>query len=347
MATIKDIAQQAGVSISCVSRALNGYPDISQATRQKVLRIVEEMHYYPKASARHLVTHQTHTVGLVFETHDQSGLTHPYIAKVLTAFSQAIGMEGYDLLMFSNSQTPFDHWGFVERIKHREVDGVFLIGKPPDLDALLEVQVPVVGLDFTLTGGSVASVMSDNRQGVHQLVVRLYQQGYRRFGFAHGPLAMLPAMERLQGFYSGLWEVGLEANPAWIFEDDFTYDGGRRAAELLLRLAERPSVMLFSADLAAIGAMQTFQERGLRIPEDISVTGFDDIDAATIVYPSLTTVRQPMVALGQAAAQLLLQLLHGATTTSQHLTIPTDIILRKSTRPVAAADAPRKEVDAS
>lgn len=336
MATIKDIAQQAGVSVSCVSRAINGYPDISQETRMRVLQIVEEMHYYPKASARHLVTNHTHTIGLIFETHDQSGLVHPYIAEVLTAFSQAIGAEGYDLLMFSNSRTPFDHWGFVERVNHRAVDGVFLIGKPSDLDALLEANIPMVGLDFTLTGKSVASVMSDNRQGVQQLVHLLYHQGYRHFGFAHGPLTMLPAMERLQGFYSGLREVGIEPNPNWILNDNFTYDGGRKVAEVLWRMEHRPEVVLFSADLAAIGAMQTFQERGLHIPEDISVTGFDDIDAATFVYPALTTVRQPMVELGRAAAQLLLQMLGGQRSTPQHLTIPTEIILRNSTVPRGA-----------
>ncbi|POB11056.1 LacI family DNA-binding transcriptional regulator [Sulfobacillus sp. hq2] len=345
MATIKDIAKRAGVSVSCVSRAINGYPDISAETRQKVLKIVEELHYYPKASARHLVTNQTHMIGLIFETHDQSGLMHPYIAKVLTAFSQAIGSQGYDLLMFSNSRKPFDHWGFVERVKHRAVDGLFLIGKPPDLDALMETAVPMVGLDFTLTGPSAASVMSDNRQGVQQLVHLLYQQGYRRFGFAHGPLTMLPAMERLQGFYSGLRDVGLVPRPDWIWNDNFTYAGGRAAAETILRMTERPEVVLFSADLAAIGAMQTFQEHGLRIPEDISVTGFDDVDAATIVYPALTTVKQPMVELGQAAAQLLLEMLrNGQHSLPQHLTIPTEIVWRNSTmtQSLLAPDMPKE-----
>ncbi|WP_028963281.1 LacI family DNA-binding transcriptional regulator [Sulfobacillus thermosulfidooxidans] len=338
MATIKDIALKAGVSVSCVSRAINGYSDISEETRKKVLRIVEEMHYYPKASARHLVTNHTHTIGLVFETHDQSGFGHPFISKVLTAFSQEIGKQGYDLLMFTNNQVPFDTWGFVERVKHRDVDGVFLIGRPPDLDALLATEVPVTGLDFMLTGKTVSSVMSDNRRGVQEMVRTLYEMGYRRFGFAYGPLDLHPAMERLQGFHSGLWEVGIHPNPDWIVYGNFTYDGGKQAAREILRLTERPDVILFSSDLSAIGAMQIFQEYGMKIPEDIGVTGFDDVDAATFAYPSLTTVRQNMDELGRAAAKLLLNLMSGQAPLSQHLTIPTEIVLRNSTIPKQILD---------
>ncbi len=339
MATIKDIAQQAGVSVSCVSRALNNYPDISQETRQRVLTIVEALHYYPKASARQMVTHHTQTIGLVFNTHDQSGLTHPYIARVLTSFSNAVGAQGYDLLLFSNMQAPFDRWGLAERVQHREVEGVFMIGPPSDVEAVLDTQVPAVGLDFTWPGTAMASVMSENRRAMYELVRHLYTQGYRRFGFAHGPLTMLPAMERLQRFYSGLWEVGIAASPEWIFDDHFTYEGGCAVATQLLRLKARPEVVLFSSDMAAIGAMQTFQEGGLQIPAEISVTGFDDVFAATIVYPELTTVRQPMEALGHAAAQLLLQLMRGPGTLPQHLTLPTEIIVRQSTRAINAPTA--------
>lgn len=331
MATIKDIAQKAGVSVSCVSRAINGYPDIKDSTRQRILQIVDEMHYYPKASARHLVTNRTQTIGLIFETHDQSGFGHPFISKILTAFFQKVGEHGYDLLMFTNSRNPFDTWGLEDRVKYRDVDGIFLIGRPPNFEKLLQLGIPITGLDFTLTGKSASSVMSDNRQGVQELIKQLYDKGYRRFGFAYGPLNLLPAMERLQGFHSGLWEVGLSSTPQWIVYGNFTYEGGKDAAKQFLTLTNRPEVVLFSSDLSAIGAMQIFQEYGLNIPQDIAVTGFDDVDAATFAYPSLTTIRQDMEQLGQAAATMLLNLMENQVNSPQHLAIPTTIVWRNST----------------
>jgi len=338
MTTIRDVAKRAGVSVSAVSRALNDYHDIKPETKERILQVVRELNYYPTASAKQLVTKRSHTIGVFYPQSEGPGLKHPYIASVLEEFKTKAGSCGYDLMLFANTKAPFDEANMLTRVKHRDVDGVLLIGNPgQDVESLLAASLPVVGVDYTVTGTRVGSVTSDNRRALHELVVHLQRSGYGSFGYIPGEMDVSVAVERLQGFYSGMSEAGLTVRPEWIVQGAFTFDGGKKAAEELLRLKELPEVVLCGADVTAIGLMKVFTRQGIRIPEDVSIVGFDDIEAASYVTPTLTTIRQDTKAMGNLAAETLVRLIENErVNTPQHFVLPTELVVRHSTRGLAA-----------
>lgn len=334
MSTIKEIAARVGVSVATVSRALNNYPDVSAKTRSRILKVAEEMRYYPNASAQNLVTSKTFTVGVFFSPADGSGLRHPFVGHVLTIFSAEIGRQGYDILWFTNRKTPFDHYGIIERIQHRSVDGLLLIGQPEGaLEEILSADVPVVAIDFVISGHRVGSVTSDNRRAMQDLVLTLTEQGYRQFAYLHGPLAVPPAMERLQGFYAGMAACQMTVRPEWVAFADFTMADGYAATKVILAGPNRPEVICCASDMTAIGALKAIREAGLLVPQDISVVGFDDVEAAVQVFPNLTTVRQPKEQMGRLAAEVLYSMMSAPSRdTPHHYVLPTELILRQSTR---------------
>ena len=336
MANIRDVAKQAGVSVTAVSRALNNYPDISAETKSRILKVVEELRYYPKASARHLVTNKSNTIGVFYPIFDGAGLRQPYIGHILNEFKTWVGQQGYDLLLFGNTRAPFDRFNFLDRVKYRDVDGVLLLGSPDEaINQLAEASVPLVGVDHSAQGTRCGSVTSDNRRAVYDLVKVLFDNGYRRFGFAHGPLELPVAMERLQGFYGGMAAVGITPRTEWIVNGTFTMEGGQRAGNEILKCSERPDVLICAADITAIGVMQSLHRAGVAVPAEISVVGFDDIDAASYVYPQLTTIRQNKEEMGRKAAQIMLELINSENgNTPMHYVLPTDLVVRQSTRPL-------------
>ncbi len=336
MVTIKDVAKKAGVSVSAVSRALNNYTDINAKTKAKILQVVEEMHYYPNASARRLVTNRSYTIGIFYPANGGPGLRQPFIAHLLEVFKTAIGMSGYDLLLFGDEKHPYGQFSFLDRVEHRDLDGVLLLGSPDEtIDELLASNVPIVGMDHVAAGQRVGSITSDNRRAIHELVQLLKANGYSKFGFCHGDLTLPVAMERLQGFYSGLSAAQMTPRKEWIFDNAFTFEGGIRVAHRILELAQKPDVVIFSGDISAIGALQVFSEQNIRVPDDISVVGFDDIDAASYVYPKLTTIKQDKEEMGRLAAELLVDLIENTERSMpQHFVLPTQLIVRNTTRPL-------------
>lgn len=336
VATIKDVAKKAGVSVTAVSRALNNYPDINVNTKSRILKIVEELRYYPRASARNLVTRRSQLIGLYYPIINGVGLQQPYIGQILDQFKSCLGEHGYDLLIFSDADAPFAGLTLYDRVMYRDVDGLLILGLPDQsIQHLAEADLPVVGIDHFVQGKRCGSVTSDNRRAVHDLVKVLVGGGYRRLGFAHGPLELPVAMERLQGFYSGLAALGIAPNTDWIVDGDFTMEGGQRAGEEILRNRERPDVLICAADVSAIGAMQTFHRAGVRMPDEMSVVGFDDIDAASFVYPQLTTIRQNKEEIGRKAAEIMMTLIHNEKRdTPMHYVLPTELVVRQSTRPL-------------
>ncbi|MCY0876157.1 MAG: LacI family DNA-binding transcriptional regulator [Firmicutes bacterium] len=337
MATIKDVAKRAGVSVSAVSRALNGYSDINADTKARILQVVEELRYFPKASARHLVTQKSFTIGVHYPSISGPGLRQPFIAHVLDVFKNYVGMQGYDVIIFCSTSMPFiQKYDLADRVRYRDVDGVLLLGPPDEsIDLLVASEIPVVGVDFATTSSRGGSVNSDNRRAIHEVVLMLHANGYSRFAFAHGPLDLPVSRERLQGFYGAMAMMGMQPKPEWVVDGDFTVEGGVRACERILSLPEYPDVIVCSADGTAIGVLQTLQKAGVKVPDIISVTGFDDIDGASFVYPQLTTIRQDKDEIGRLAAQMMLQLIEGNPLgVPMYYTLPTRLIVRGSTRPL-------------
>lgn len=338
MAGIRDIAREAGVSVSSVSRALNGHAEVSDETRARIRQIAERLHYYPRASARHLVTNRGYTIGVVFDPHDGSGFRHPFIAHVLTVFQKELARHSYDVLMFGDPYEPFSRWGFMERIRHREVDGVLLIGVPDgSVQQLLESKFPAVTLDFQLEGTGMPSVTSDNRSAMERLVLLLKANGYRRMTYITGPTHFQPAKQRTQGFLDGVRLADMAPDDFRLVSGDFTFEAGRAGAQEILS-GPLPDVVLCCADIAALGVLNVFGQAGIHIPDAVAVVGFDDIEAARHVYPSLTTVSQDKQAIGVAAVRLLLSQINHEPVGEPHVVVPTSLVSRATTKPLEGVE---------
>jgi LacI family transcriptional regulator len=339
--TIRDIARRAGVSVASVSRALNDYPDINPETKAHILRIAEELRYWPSATAKNLATARTMTVGvyLDLDSKDAFGLRHPFVNHVLTVFARTVGEAGYDVLWFVNRRAPYDGWSLLDRVRHRMVDGLFLVGPPKTgLEELVAGDVPLLAMDFHATGARVGTVISDNRQGMRDLVDVLVQLGYTRLAHLYGPLNGLPAMERLQGFYSGCEAHGLDVPREWVQFGGFSRESGYLGAKALLDLPERPEVILAASDAAAFGVLDAVYERGWSVPDEIAVTGFDDIEEARYAYPPLTTVAQDKDAMGRIAGETLVDMMQQREPgRPHHYVLPVRVVVRASTRPGTAA----------
>ncbi|MBL0385709.1 LacI family DNA-binding transcriptional regulator [Tumebacillus sp. ITR2] len=335
MITIYDIAKRANVSPATVSRVLNGYPDVSQKTREKVQRITAELGFQPNAAARGLATKRSWTIGVFFQDHVNSGFKHPFLHDVLSSFKDVMGGRGYDLLFFANHTLEGAQDSFAGRARHRNVDGVLLLGVPrtePTLDTLVGAGIPCMSVDLDLFGPRAGYICSDNKGGANLAMNFLAERGHRRIAFIGDRFSTKPGHDRLLGYQESLHRHGLVFHNQWISYGDFTEDGGKSAMKQMLELDERPTAVFCAGDMMAIGAMGAIRESGLEPGRDISVIGFDDIAYAK--YLNLTTIAQHKEELGSQAAVALLKLIEDPSQSPPVLTIGTELVVRGTVQPV-------------
>jgi LacI family transcriptional regulator, galactose operon repressor len=335
--TIRQLARLSGVSIGTVSRALNGYADVRPQTRERIMRLARELDYTPAAAARSLVTQRSHVVGVFLDTGEgHPDVQHPFFHEVLGGLKQRIGAGGFDLLLFA-SERPGNGYGphsYLKRARHHSVEGVVMMGVDPEdseVRRLARAELPCVGVDVQLDGPATEFVMSDNVDGARQAVRHLYELGHRRIATVTGMLERRPGIDRLRGYRAALQDAGLAYRDEYVSYGDFYFESGRAATERLLALPEPPTAIFAGADLTALGAIRAATEVGVRVPEELSVVGFDDIQIAPHVNPPLTTVRQDKVGLGRAAAGALIALIEGATERPALVTLPVELVARGST----------------
>lgn len=334
MPTIYDIAKKAGVSSATVSKVFNDYSEVSQKTKDKVFQIADEMGYVPNLTARTLKTNKSFLVGIVFSEDVGIGLEHQFFSIILEAFRKKIGQYGYDTVFVSKS-VGTNSLGYLEHCKYRNVDGVFIITALPydvKVNKLLASNIKCVTTDIKYTNTPMVS--SDNYNGARQAIKYLYRMGHRRIAHISGPFDTISADERNKGTIQGLKDVGLEYDESYFIETEmFRYESAYKAAQYLLsRFNEknRPTAIFVGADIMAIAVMKAIRARGYRVPEDISIIGFDDIEAAKFVSPELTTVRQNKELIGERVAETLYQLMNGKIIHEELDRIPVDIIERES-----------------
>ncbi|HWH93243.1 MAG TPA: LacI family DNA-binding transcriptional regulator [Baekduia sp.] len=344
--TIRELARMSGVSIGTVSRALNGYADVNPETRERIVRLAEELDYTPSASARTLVTQRSHVVGVFLDTGEgHPDLQHPFFHEVLAGVQETAGAQGFDLLLFATEQ-PGNGYGrhsYVKRCRHHNVDGVVLMGvdhQDEEVRRLTASTIPTIGVDVELEGRAAGYVCSDNVAGGELAVAHLAAQGHRRIAVIHGPTDTLAGLDRLKGYRQGLAAAGLAFRDEYVTQGDFYVESGDRAAQALLALPEPPTAIVAASDLMAVGAIRAAADRGLNVPRDLSVIGFDDILLATHLQPGLTTLRQDKAGLGAAAARTLLQLVADTSADTgpdggRHVvTLPVELIVRGTTAPL-------------
>ena len=337
MTSIREVAERSGVSVSTVSRVFNGYDDVSQATRDRVLASARELDYAPSAAARTLVTQRSQIVGVVLFTGDEHpDIHHPFFQGVLVGLKQGIGSLGYDLLLFATEQPGTERGrehSYLRRARQHRVDGIVLMGverDDPEVDKLVRSQIPVIGVDLDVSGTRTSHVTSDNVGGARLAVRHLHELGHTRIATIAGPQNTKPGADRLLGYRAEVRALGLHGRLAYETEGDFYSDSGGAAMRRLLALREPPTAVFAASDMMAVGAIRVAQSAGLRVPEDIAVVGFDDSQLAELVDPPLTTIRQDTVGIGAAAGRALVEQIENPDVTPPVLTLPVELVVRAS-----------------
>jgi len=326
---IKNVAARARVSTATISRTINQSALVSPRTAERVWRAIRELGYYPNTQARALVSGRSLIFGLII-----SDITNPFFPEIVRSFEESAIRHGYEVIVANTGYQSERMGACVRRMIERNVDGVAIMTSEIDrhlVDELSRRRLPMVFLDI----GRISPLMSDisvnYAQGIHEAVRHLVTLGHRHIGFISGPLSLKSARARQTAFLKCLRGSGISVRQQAVAEGNHKVDGGQSAMERLLSLRQSPTAVLMSNDLTAIGALRAISHAGLRVPEDISVIGFDDIELAQYTQPPLTTVRLSRDEIGCKAFDALYRFAQGISTKGQRLRVNTTLVLREST----------------
>ena len=326
--TIRDVARVSGFSVATVSRVLNGSGPVKDETRRRVREAATSLRFSPNVAARSLSTSRTHTLGVLLPD-----LHGEFFSEVIRGVDQAAQAQGYHILVSSSHNAPAEISAALATMRGR-VDGVAIMSPVIDARTLAAELPPSLRLVLLNCAGGQEDVDAldiDNHGGAYAMTRHLLALGRRRIAFVRGPRGNADADTRLQGYRDALREGGVAPRSEWVFDGDFQKGAGIAAVERLLALTPRPDALFASNDAMAIAAMSVLRESGLRVPEDVAVTGFDDIPVARYVHPSLTTVRVDIAGLGALAVRTLI---HAVAHRNEHVrvreTLATELVVRAS-----------------
>ncbi len=331
--TIRDVAARAGVSHQTVSRVINGSPNVAEATRMRVLGAIGELGYVPSPMARGLISNRTHSLGVVADD-----ISDGFFARLVAGAEAEARRRGY-YLMIGSVEPDDDERGYLRLMLERRVEGLILARPsvpltPADLLPARDAGVPLVAVGSSgLSGFPVVDV--DNRQGGYDATRHLLERGHRRIATIVGPRDWPSAAARLKGYRQALREAGVAEEPALVERaSDWGLESGRAAAARLLERGADFTALFAHSDLIALGAIRQLREVSRRVPDDISVVGYDDLPVADYVEPALTTVHQPMHEVGAIAAGILLDQLAGnAAPPRKSYLLPAVLVVRQSVAP--------------
>ena len=331
-ATIREIADLAGVSIATVSRVVNGSGYVSEKTRIAVESVIREHRYTANRSARALSAGRTGLVGVTLPR------IHPaYFSEITAGIAEALYELDMRIVLAPTLHEHDREVDLLERLMHGTTDGGLLV-LPEESGSELRTLM-TYGYRFVVVDPRrriderVATVSAAHSSGADQATRHLLELGHRRIAAITGPPDMMATEERLRGYRAALAAAGVPADASLVVESDWEVDGGRRAGAALLELPDPPTAIFAFNDPLAIGAMQSIVAGGLRVPQDVSVVGFDDTVEAEFVTPRLTTVRQPLAEMGRMGVSLLMRLLENRSFEALHVELATQLIVRASTGP--------------
>jgi LacI family transcriptional regulator len=326
--TIYDVARLAGVSTATVSRALNGTGKIAPATREAIDAAVEQLGYQPSAAARSLVTKTSQTIALLLPD-----ITNPFYADLVSGIQERVFETGHTMLLCTTEGDAAREEQYLSLLRAKHVDGALVDGLvlPSDRIAhFVREGLPIVCLDRDIDSTTVPLVQVDNRLGAKLATEHLLELGHMRIAHVEGAPELGISADRVDGYLAAYHELGLEPDPKLRAVGSFTEAGGYAATRELLDRAEFTAVFAAN-DLSALGVINALVEGGRRVPEDVSVVGFDDLRLARFTTPPLTTVHQPAREIAQRATQLLLELAAGETVTELRHLLPPEFVVRGST----------------
>ena len=330
MASQEDVAKRARVSFMTVSRVINNHPNVRRETRERVLKAVKELSYYPNAAARALNSSKSHNIGIIFPRKDYL-LIAPFCVELCVELESRLKQHGYHLFLGSmaDERQPEELYTL---FKEGKVDGLIVFAPPKGDPAVLRLAaegLPFVVVHGRTSKGTFSYVDSDNARGISLLMGYLFELGHRRIGFVTGSLAEMNSQERLRRYQHELRSRGLRPEEALVQQGDWTLESGYSGFERLMAGKNPPTAISFSNDQMAIGALKAALDLGLRIPRDVSVTGYDDIRYASFTAPGLTTIRQHIGEVGDKVAELVLEKIEGKPVQRQIILKP-ELVVRSS-----------------
>lgn len=327
--TLVEVAAEAGVSFGTVSRVINNDVHVRPETRKRVLDTMSRLKFVVNRQARSLAGGKSNIIGVLVPD-----LGTGYIGEITHGIDIELAENGYDLMLFTTHRTAAKEAIYVANLAQDTVDGLLLVLPRNPVDytgTLTERKFPFVLIDHQGTGEDCPAVGATNWQGAYNATDYLIRLGHERIGFITGWLDLGAAVDRLEGYKTALRTNHIAIDPELISEGTFNQLDGYTGANSFLELENPPTVIFASNDVMAMAAMDAVREKGLRVPEDISILGFDDIPQASLVRPALTTVRQPLEQMGRVATQMLMEILKHPDNKPKRIELPTELITRDST----------------
>lgn len=332
-ATLKDIAQKVGISVTTVSRALAGYDDVAESTRQRIQAAAAELGYHPNVMAQRLQKQRSDTLGFIMPTFGPR-FSDPFFSEFIAGVGNEAASHHYDLLVSTHAPDgPEEYAAYARATNGGWVDGLIVVRtreNDPRIQRLHENQFPFVAFGRTNCALDFPYVDEDSAAGMRLLVQHFIDLGHRRIGFITPPSGLMFGRYRLQGYYETMAANGLPVQPEWVVEGDLTQQGGAEAVVRLLTVQPQPTAIIGGNDLMAIGTINRIQQEGLQVGRDIAVGGFDDIPLSAYTNPPLTTIHQPIYEIGRKTCAMLIDIINGRFPANHHVLLTPKLIIRQS-----------------
>lgn len=333
MTTIKDIAKAAGVSVTTVSRALNGYSDVNEQTRRKIMGVAKELKYSPNTLARSLVMNKSKTIGLLVSGLNRGSVKDNFTFEVLSGINDYVSETDYDLVLFSTTSVKQREKTYSQLCKERRVDGVIMQGMRTDdpyLQEVVQSDIPCVLIDIPIDTETVGYITTDNKLGAKKAVEHLLRLGHREIAMINGHEFAFVSQQRLQGYKEALEAAGIRFDENRMVNGEFSEEAAEQAALKLLERDSNITAIFCASDLMALGVLKAAKRLRLQIPGQLSIVGYDDIMLSSYVSPPLTTIAQDKFQMGFVAAKMLVNTLEGKE--EPHVvTLDTELKIRETT----------------
>ena len=334
---IRTVAAVAKVSIATVSRTINGSPLVSERLSKRVWQAIKQLNYFPNTHARTLVSGRSRLFGIIVEN-----ITNPFFPELIQSFEEIAVANGYEILVSSSNSDPVVLTACVRRMLERKVEGVAVMTfgeEEPVLDQLMHRNVPIVLAEFKLEDPKASTILLDYSTGIHAAINHLVKLGHSKIAFLAGPHKLHSAITRENDFRTAMQAASLTIQKKWVIECDHTLKGGVAGYNQLQALSARPTAIVCSNDMTAIGVLRAAYMEGLRVPQDLSVIGLDDIDFAEFTLPPMTTIRLSRADLARAAFEALRQQAEDphSPNLQREFLVSTSLVVRGSTAAPAAA----------
>ena len=330
MATIREVAESAGVSYATVSHVINNTRVVSQGTRERVLAAMAALNYRPNALARSLRQGKTNTMGLVLPDS-----ANPFFAEISRSIEDAAFKKGYSVFLCNTELDTQRELFYVDVLSKKQVDGIIFVAagdQADSLDFLLRQNMPVVMIDRDLPNVEVDAVLTDHQLGGFLATRHLIELGHKRIACIAGPSSITPSAQRMTGYRQALEQAGLPYDEGLIIRGDYHARSGMEVTHAILKLVPRPTAIFALNDLMALGALRAAAEAGYAVPRELAVVGYDDLELAQFTTPPLTTIAQPKREIGAQAVNLLVERISRRSLSPNRLILAPELIVRRSTK---------------